>query len=375
MTQPLLCLTASAFLFATSLTAQYQIQPEDSNLVRMAIEHGLDSVDFPGFVHAQKHGVAPASPNTSFRLGPDQNGVPLFIGNPGFESADFTSWTGMIGDNTINSFGPLQNLQPGIFTGQINPSVSDNSARHSIMQLPGAPVDPVGNFPSVPSGFGNCTALLGNNYAQYQGQSIEQTWTVQPQDTAFVFSYAVVMYDGSHPSNEACYFKIEILDSANNQIMLRQDLSNALPPTYQAATPTGTFFLPWETDTVYLSAHIGTQLKVRFTSSGCIYGGHFCYAYVDCDPGNANTIGISEHTQPGVSVFPNPSADGVFFVNQHANTIETMPIVYDMAGRIVDAVCTQTVNGWTIDISHSAPGAYVARISTTAGVQHCNLIH
>lgn len=210
--------------------------------------------------------------------------------NTGFETGDFTGWTGAVGDNNASSLGPLQSIVPGIFTGAIDPAVTDASARHSLMTVAGGN-DDCGGFPVVPTagGYGSYVCRLGNSSANYQGQYIEQTFTVDPTNTQFSYRYAVVLYDGSHAANEQAYFKIEMLDSLGNPV-------SACAQYYVAASSSiigfnncisssqffNTLYRPWTTVSFDLSGYVGQNVTVRFTSAGCIYGGHFGYAYIDC---------------------------------------------------------------------------------------------
>lgn len=364
---------ACALLSAPSASAQ-SWNPYD--YYAEAAAHGLDSVDYMGYAYYMEWGTQPhrSQPQTPFRYEPSA-GAPVFVNNPGFESGDFTGWTGTIGDNTVNSAGPLQNVAPGIFTGAVNPSVSSSTDRHSIMQLPGAGNDAEGNIPTVPAGYGSNTALLGNATANYQGQTLEQTWIVSASDTAFVISYAVVMYDGSHPTGEGSYFNIELLDSTQTAIFTRHDESNALPATYMPAVSSNTNYLPWERDTFDLSPYAGQSVTLRFTTAGCIWGGHYCYAYIDCDPDTVNTVSITEtgHASAHVHVYPNPSSNGVYNVSAE-NKSDTPPVVVDVAGRVVSATYTATANGWIVDLSNAASGSYILCVTTAEGISRTTLL-
>lgn len=363
-------LLAATLFFAKSASAQAWVTTAHDEL---AAEHGLDSVDYPGFGYYMEWGTHRVTSSSSPMRYEPSVGAPVFVSNPGFESGDFTGWTGTIGDNTVSSAGPLQSIQPGIFTGAVNPNLGDPSARHSIMQLPVAGNNAEGGFPTVPPGFGGKTALLGNGSANYQGQTLEQTWVVSANDTAFVISYAVVMYDGTHPINEGSYFKIDLLDSAQSSIFSRHDESGALPSTYMPGQSGNVNYLPWERDTFDLSAYAGQSITLRFTTAGCIWGGHYCYAYIDCDPDNANTVGISEHTSTHVNVYPNPSSNGIYNVNvdQHSGT---PPVVIDITGRVVNATCTATASGWIVDLSNAASGSYTLCVPAADGMQRTTLI-
>lgn len=202
--------------------------------------------------------------------------------NMGFETGDFTGWTGFIGDNTVSSLGPLQNIQPGIFNGQLNPTEPDQTARHSIMNAAGGN-DLCGGFSVCPPGFGTYVCRLGNTYAQYQGEGIQQTFVVDPANTQFSYRYAVVLYDGTHPPAEQPYFQISVMDSVGNPV-------NACAQYYVAAgvnnvgfTSCGnsTFYRPWTTVSFDLSAFVNQSITVSFVAAGCIWGGHYAMAYID----------------------------------------------------------------------------------------------
>ena len=202
--------------------------------------------------------------------------------NMGFETGDFTGWTGFIGDNNVSSAGPLQNIQPGIYSGQLNPLESDMNARHSIMSAAGGN-DACGGFSVCPPGYGTYVCRLGNTYANYQGEAIEQTFIVDPNNTQFTYRYAVVLYDGGHLTGEQPYFKIDVVDSVGNPV-------NACAQYYvEAGTnnvgftmcTASTYYRPWTTVSFDLSAFVNQSITVRFTAAGCIFGGHYAMAYID----------------------------------------------------------------------------------------------
>lgn len=217
------------------------------------------------------------------RIGQPSTGVQMTpCTNMGFETGDFSGWTGFIGDNNVSSLGPLQNIQVGIFTGALNPTEADMNARHSIMNAAGGN-DACGGFSVCPPGFGTYVCRLGNTYAQYQGEGIEQTFVVDPNNTQFSYRYAVVLYDGSHPNGEQPYFKIEVVDSVGQpvnacaQYFVEAGINNV------GFTSCGnqTFYRPWTTVSFDLSAFVNQSITVRFVAAGCIWGGHYAMAYID----------------------------------------------------------------------------------------------
>lgn len=207
--------------------------------------------------------------------------------NVDFESGDFTGWGGAIGDNNSSSFGPLQNIQTGIFSTVMNEALSNSNARHTIMSNAfGA--DPYGGFPVVPTNGGNYSVRLGGTTPNYQGEYIEQTFTVSPTSTSFAYQYACVLWSGGHPPAQQPYFRIEVLDQNGNPINPCTQLyvtagSNALQQGfYQYPPDTTIFYKPWTAVNFDLSAFVNQNVTVRFTVAGCTQSGHWGYAYVDC---------------------------------------------------------------------------------------------
>ena len=76
---------------------------------------------------------------------------------------------------------------------------------------------------------------------------------------------------------------------------------------------------------------------------------------------------MEESATPQISVYPNPSATGVYQLTCEGNS-GNPPVVTDVTGRVVDAVCTFTGNGWTIDLSAQAPGTYYLSLATESGI-------
>lgn len=248
---------------------------------------------------AQKFGTA--GPNFQRIVLPPNSIAIAPCANPGFETGDFTGWSGWIGDNDVLSGGPLSNIQPGFFSTTNNALVSDCSARHTLM-TPTAGVDPCGGFPVIPPNGGQYTIRLGNNCANYMGQAIEQTFTVDASNSTFTYRYAVVLNDGGHLPSEQPYFKIEVLDSLGNPVsnclQYYENAGGSIPGYQQCPTDPFTSFKPWTTITYDLQTYINQNVTVRFTVAGCIYGGHFGYAYVECACGSIDDA-LSARFCPG----------------------------------------------------------------------------
>src|SRR5665213_1683332 len=215
----------------------------------------------------------------------------------GFETGDFTGWQPAIGDNTVSSAGPLQNITLGLQTDGNNAVECDPLARHTIMTS-AAGLDPYGQFPIVPAGYGNYVAridgMTASETGNYMGEILEQTFVVDPNNTEFTYRYAVVLENPTgHTAVQQPYFRIEVVDSLNNPVSpcaQYYQAADASDPGFILSTNyTGTctagspvYYKPWSLVTVDLSAYINHSITVRFTVAGCTLSGHFGYAYVDC---------------------------------------------------------------------------------------------
>ncbi len=286
----------------------------EARMTLLATQKGLSPYETQMFIAQAKkeyilrafYGKQPVSrqerlaANSGMRLGPANPTPQAPCTNMDFETATFTGWTGAIGDNNLSSLGPLQNIVPGFASTTQDALVTDCLARHTIMSTASG-TDPCGLFPTVAPG-GNYSVRLGNSCANYQGEILEQTFTVAPGNTSFTYQYAVVLNDGGHSAGEQPYFKIEMFDQSGNLVPCSQyyvEASGTIPGFLPCGV--GTFYKPWTTVSVDLSSFVTANVTIRFTVAGCIYAGHYGYAYVDasCLPYN---IALSDSLCQGSSV-------------------------------------------------------------------------
>ncbi len=233
----------------------------------------------PEFIAAHPKQIGPNTPQAS-------------CSNVNFESGDFTSWNGAIGDNNVSNAGPLSNIVNGFFTTGNDSPITDANARHTIITSAYGN-DPYGGFPGVPPGSGNYTVRLGGQTPNYQGEIIEQTFVVSPASTSFAYRYAVVLNDPQvgHAYTDKPYFKIEVLDQNNQpistctQYFVVADAASLTGFTLSPLTPpTGgvAYYKAWTDVNFDLSGYVNQNVTVRFTVGGCTQSGHFGYCYLDC---------------------------------------------------------------------------------------------
>lgn len=127
-------------------------------------------------------------------------------GNLDFENGNFTGWTCQTGKNN--------GYPAGNWTGS-----APVANRHTIET---GGTDPYGGFPKVAPGGGTYSVRLGNNGTGAQAERLIFSFIVGPEDTNFIYKYAVVFEDPGHPENEQPYFELQILNSQNQIISCGQ---------------------------------------------------------------------------------------------------------------------------------------------------------
>jgi hypothetical protein len=160
--------------------------------------------------------------------------------NLGFETGDFTGWTGSTGYNS-NSTVPLTVTAAGINTLGTN-SPEPSCSYHTLVTA-AAGNDPYTGLPMLDVGGGNYAVRLGGEninmygaayvtdpcvaagywdgispYPQAAGEILEQTFPVTAANAMFTYNYAVVLDDAPHTAIQVPYFRVEVLDSNNNII-------------------------------------------------------------------------------------------------------------------------------------------------------------
>lgn len=251
---------------------------ETEKFVEQSKKNYITKTYYPGAYQTRQQQIANSNAN---RTGP-QNPTPQApCTNMDFETGTFAGWSGSTGDNSLSSAGPLQNIVPGIQSNGVDAAVSDALARHTIVTSASGN-DPCGGFPAVCPG-GSFSCRLGGTTANYQGEILEQTFTVAPGNTSFTYNYAVVLNDGGHSAGEQPYFKIEMFDQSGNLVPCSQyyvEAGGSIAGFQSCGV--GTFYKPWTTVNIDLSTFVAANVTIRFTVAGCIYAGHYGYAYIDC---------------------------------------------------------------------------------------------
>ncbi|MCX6232598.1 MAG: T9SS type A sorting domain-containing protein [Bacteroidetes bacterium] len=161
--------------------------------------------------------------------------------------------------------------------------ISFNNMTNPNIEIQTSGTDPNCGFQKVYSG--NKSIRLGDLDAiqTYDAASVEQTFTVGPNNTSFTYHYALVFSLATHPDNLEKFFKVEVFDANGNIDSCGTILLTPSNSTYITNTANGVKYKPWTMKNIDLSAYIGQNVTVRFTVSDCSSGGCRGYAYLDCD--------------------------------------------------------------------------------------------
>jgi hypothetical protein len=263
-------------------------------------------IDESAFVK-KKYGIK-EEPVPTRRIDSPNSASSITCNNLNFENGDFTGWVGACGYNT-NSYGPITVTWPGIHNGNIN-DPTGACTYHTLINSAYIG-DPFGQIPAVDPGGGNWCARLGgdqiNLYEGYcnlpsqdwsysAGESLEQTFAVTTSNALVTCHYAIVVQDAPHNYGEQPYFKIEVLDQSGNvqpcylYYVEAMPATGGPPPGFFSSSIFGYAYLPWTVNTLDLAPYIGQQVTVRFSSAGCIYGGHSAHAYIDVECGASTNV-------------------------------------------------------------------------------------
>ena len=194
--------------------------------------------------------------------------------NMDFETGDFTGWTltrGNVTGATPYSYAGEFAVGPGPY--------------HTVF---GGGVDPVTGIPRVNPLNGNFSVRLGNGTGVgARAARLKQTFLVDATNYLFTYSYAVIFESpGGHSLNQLPYFTVRVIDSLGNNVNCGEYSVIADATTasdYQSIFYGGSTVLykNWETVFTNLSAYIGQNVTIEFTSGDCSLTGHYGYAYVD----------------------------------------------------------------------------------------------
>lgn len=194
--------------------------------------------------------------------------------NSDFSAGTFSGWEGYTG--LYNA----PNLQKGI-----------SETRHKIITTSTYDPRTCYQLTTIPPGE-KFSVKLGNELGGSEAEMLVYTMNVTPDNSIFLYKYAIVVEDPGHIPNEQPEFSARITDANGITIdplcgdykvyagQADQDFNTCNydnPLTYKKSTVRWT---QWKTVGINLSAYIGTTVKIEFTTKDCAFVQHFGYAYI-----------------------------------------------------------------------------------------------
>jgi gliding motility-associated-like protein len=148
-------------------------------------------------------------------------------------------------------------------------------------------VDPIVGIPTVFPG-GNFSVRLGNGATTGAGAArMSQSFLVDASNMYFTYNYAVIFESPvGHTLNERPYFTVRVFDENGANITCGEysviaDAANATDYLSIVVGGETVLYSNWTTVFTNLSAYVGQNVTIEFTSGDCALGGHYGYAYVD----------------------------------------------------------------------------------------------
>jgi gliding motility-associated-like protein len=187
--------------------------------------------------------------------------------NIGFETGTFSGWTAFTGQ-CCPVYTPFSGFDPG---------------RHAIMS--GTQLDPLsaGLIPVV-SPFTVYSARIGNEANDAEAEALEYTFTVPSDSLLLAIRFAVLLEDGLHPETKQPRFSYKVTSASGHSLTGCTETEVIAGSSYPEMIKMGTLeILPWQSRYVNLTGHSGQTVTIRFETGDCGPGGHFGYAYVDCE--------------------------------------------------------------------------------------------
>jgi type IX secretion system substrate protein len=179
--------------------------------------------------------------------------------------------------------------------------------RHTLTS--GSGVDAYGGFPVVAPDGGNYSLKLGTDTDVNQEAQRARYYIHIPSGTtdySLIYHYAVVFQNPAHAPAMEPRMEIEAYDSVTGIAGSCDSIYYINPSGAFSSSSVGTIvsYMPWTTGTFRFPGMGGHTVAVDFATSGCGYGGHFGYGYVDmtsglyayamsiCDTDTAHTISL-----------------------------------------------------------------------------------
>ncbi len=205
--------------------------------------------------------------------------------NADFSQNSFINWSGSTGEN---QGGVYTNPLSGFNQGTTN-SLPTNAGQQTLLNVQATDPNTANLLNVLPPG-GTTSCRLGNEQTNYGAERLTYVVNVDSSNCLFTYQYAVVLEDPGHPLADQPKFNIYVMDSLGVIVdtvwgMYQVSSQSGLPGWNDAthlADGEADHWKDWTAVAVDLSAHIGENISIQFTTYDCAQGAHFGYAYLSC---------------------------------------------------------------------------------------------
>ncbi len=315
-----------------------------------------------------------------------------FCPNAGFENYNFSNWQAYSWALSGVDWSTPAVWVNGVVSNGLNASINDPGARHTVLTIPPGnnnpctapvvgydsmainPTTGLAEIPFVcPSGSG-VSVRLGNAQVGSQTERLTYTMNVSAANAQFMYNYAVVLNapdppgtppaQQTHTSLTQPLFTIRILDQNGN--IIGGNCGTYAVTTDSAANPNSGFiynangglcpgstgfgqqiyYKKWTSVGIDLTPQIGTNVTIEFRTYDCSQGGHFGYAYIDCDCGNSQiAVNFCQGANTSVMVAPAGFSSYQWFGPNNMNPVaggtnDTLTIVGGTLGSVYTCQAT-----------------------------------
>lgn len=156
--------------------------------------------------------------------------------------------------------------------------------------------DPI--IPFVCPGFGSASIEIGEPcMAGCVAEQLTYPLTVTPQDSNFVYAYAIVIEDAGHSPSDQPFVRFQVFDQNGNLVPQCANFTYvggpSIPGFYDVSGLgcgwQGTDqYKPWTIVGIDMSPYIGTTVTIVITNVDCAQCGHWVYSYWDFLCGSAS---------------------------------------------------------------------------------------
>ena len=240
--------------------------------------------------------------------------------NIDFETGSFTGWIGATGQccPVYTPVAGIDTLRHLITTGNTPDPFSMGTV----------PISHPGSLYS--SRLGNATGFA---------ESERLIFTFNPADDSLllIIRFAVVLENALHPLPKQPRFGYEITSTGSLTGTCTAEQITAGDTSYNFNTMGSIEFLNWQTRVIDLTGQVSETITITFETGDCEPGGHFGYAYVDCDLVKKE-IQISQCQIDGSIILSSPmnldhiwyngsTSDSIVITNPDPNEIYTYSII------------------------------------------------